>query len=172
MLLNDVAVIITGKIKGDILMVQDIWEDSKEYTIRAAVDSDLLAINKLLSENGLTTSGVRENLSNFLVTECKEVVGVIGMEFAGQGAMLRSMAISQEVRKRGLATVLVNRSLKIARDAGMKSIYILTNTAEGFASRWGFYKIQRSEIPADLMESSALNSFCPSSSICMKLDLK
>lgn len=153
-------------------MVQDIWEDSKEYTIRAAVDSDLLAINKLLSENGLTTSGVRENISNFLVAEGEEVIGVIGIEFAGYNAMLRSMAVSQAVRKRGLATALVNRSLKIARAAGVKKIYILTNTAEKFLLRWGFYKIQRSEISAELMESSALNSFCPSSSICMKLDLK
>lgn len=160
-------------------MVKDIREDVRKkyaqaitYTIRSAANSDLSAIDKLLSENELTTSGVRENLSNFLVAECKEVVGVIGMEFAECNAMLRSMAVSQTVRNRGLAKALVNCSLKIARAAGVKKIYILTNTAEKFVLRWGFYKIQRSEIPAYLMESSALNSFCPSSSICMKLDLK
>jgi N-acetylglutamate synthase-like GNAT family acetyltransferase len=49
--------------------------------------------------------------------------------------------------------------------------FLLTNTAEKFVARWGFQKIQRTEIPADLMQSSALNNFCPASSICMKLEL-
>ena len=148
------------------MLVQD-----KEYSIRTAVGADLSAIDKLLSENGLTTSGVRENLSNFLIAEYEDVIGVIGLEFSGQGVMLRSMAISQEVRKRGIGASLVNYSLERSRDAGIKNAYLLTNTAEKFASRWGFYKIQRSEMPADLMQSSALNNFCPSSSICMKLDI-
>lgn len=145
--------------------------EDEEYTIRTAVDSDLAAIDKLLLENGLTTSGVRENLSNFLVVECESITGVIGIEFAGHGVMLRSMAISQELRKRGIATALVERSLEIARTAGIEDAYLLTNTAERFMSRWGFHKVQRSEIPTDLMQSSALNNFCPSSSICMKLEL-
>jgi len=149
----------------------EMFVEDVDYAIRTAVDSDLSAMDTLLSENGLTTSGVRENLSNFLVADCEGVIGVIGIEFAGHGVMLRSMAISQEVRKCGIGTALVNRSLEIARQAGSKKVYILTNTAEKFASRWGFYQIQRSEISADLMQSSALNNSCPASSICMRLDL-
>ena len=85
--------------------------------------------------------------------------------------MLRSMAIREDLRKRDIATALVERSLGKSRVVGIKATYLLTNTAEKFALRWGLYKIQRSRIPVDLMESSALNDFCPSSSICMKLDL-
>jgi len=142
-----------------------------DYMIRNAGESDLSAMDKLLSANGLTTSGVRENLSNFLVAEGEDIVGVIGSEFAGHGVMLRSMAISQELRKRGIGAALFNRCLEIARAAGMEDAYLLTNTAEKFVARWGFHKIERSEIPADLMQSSALNNFCPESSICMKLEL-
>jgi N-acetylglutamate synthase and related acetyltransferases len=142
-----------------------------DYMIRNAGESDLSAMDKLLSANGLTTSGVRENLSNFLVAEGEDIVGVIGIEFAGHGVMLRSMAISQELRKRGIGAALFNRCLEIARAAGMEDAYLLTNTAEKFVARWGFHKIERSEIPADLMQSSALNNFCPESSICMKLEL-
>jgi N-acetylglutamate synthase-like GNAT family acetyltransferase/SAM-dependent methyltransferase len=160
-----VSAFIRAKKPADMLAVDE------GYTIRAARDSDLSAIDKLLSENGLTTSGVRENLSNFLVAECEGVVGVIGIEFAGHGGMLRSMAICQELRKRGIGAALFNRCLEIARAAGIEDAYLLTNTAEKFVARWGFQKIQRTEIPADLMQSSALNNFCPTSSICMKLKL-
>ncbi len=160
-----VSAFIRAKKPADMLVVDE------GYTIRTAKDSDLSAIDKLLSENGLTTSGVRENLSNFLVAECGDIVGVIGIEFAGHGVMLRSMAISQELRKRGIGATLFNRCLEIVRAAGIKDAYLLTNTAEKFVARWGFHKIQRSEIPADLMQSSTLNSFCPASSICMKLEL-
>lgn len=145
--------------------------EGKEYIIRNAVDSDLSAIDTLLSENGLTTSGVRENLCNFLVAEEKHVVGIIGMEFTEHSVMLRSLAICQELRKSGIGTSLVNRALRIGRAKGIQNVYMLTNTAETFALRWGFEKIQRSDIPADLMQSSALNNFCPLSSNCMKLDL-
>jgi N-acetylglutamate synthase-like GNAT family acetyltransferase len=143
----------------------------KKYAIRTAINADLSVINKLLSENGLTTSGVRENLLNFLVAECEDVVGVIGIEFAGHGVMIRSLAISQELRRRGMGAALFNRCLEIARAAGSKNAYLLTNTAEQFVARWGFHKIQRSEIPVDLMQSSTLNNFCPLSSSCMKLEL-
>lgn len=148
-----------------------ILTEGKEYIIRPAVDADLPTIHALLTENGLTTSGVQENVNNFLVADFKGVVGVIGLEFSQNAVILRSMAIRVEARKRGIATALVERSLARSRESGIKEVYILTNTAEKFALRWGFYKIQRSEIPVDLMESSTLNDFCPASSVCMKLEL-
>ena len=160
-----VSAFIRAKKPADILILDE------GYTIRTAKDTDFSAIDKLLSENGLTTSGVRENLSNFLVAECEDVVGVIGIEFAESGIMLRSLAISQALRKRGIGAALFNRCLEMARTAGGKEAYLLTNTAEKFVARWGFEKIQRTEIPADLMQSSALNNFCPVSSLCMKLKL-
>ncbi len=149
----------------------DMLVEDNEYTIRTALETDLPIIDKLLTENGLTTSGVRENLANFLVADYQGVIGVIGIEFAGNGAMLRSMAISKELRKRGIASALVERSLGISRQLGVTEAYILTNTAEKFVSRWGFYRIQRSEIPKEIISSSALSNLCPSTSICMKLDL-
>jgi arsenite methyltransferase len=160
-----VSAFIRAKKPADILAID------QAYMIRTARDSDLAAMEKLLSENGLTTAGVRENLSNFLVAECAGIVGVIGIEFAGRGAMLRSMAISQKLRKCGIGAALFNRCLEIARAAGIEDVYLLTDTAEKFVARWGFQKIQRTEIPMDLMQRSALNDFCPASSICMRLEL-
>jgi arsenite methyltransferase len=149
----------------------NVLVEGKEYAIRTALENDLPIIGTLLTENDLTTSGVRDNLANFLVADYQGVIGVIGIEFAGNGAMLRSMAVSKELRKRSIATALVERSLERSHQLGVKEVYIMTNTADRFAARWGFYKIQRSEIPKDIMMSSALSNLCPSTSICMKLDL-
>jgi arsenite methyltransferase len=145
--------------------------EGKEYIIRPAVNADLPAIDTLLRTNGLTIAGVQENLGNFLVADYEGVVGVIGLEFSGNAVMLRSMVTRADLRKRGLATALFERSLARSRAVGTKEAYLLTNTAEKFALGWEFYKIQRSEIPEDLMQSSAMSNFCPSSSICMKLNL-
>jgi len=145
--------------------------NGSDYRIRTAVEADFPVIKKLLSENDLTTAGVEEQLSNFLVADSGEVIGLIGLEFAANAVMLRSMVINHELRNYGIATALVNRSLEIARQAGIEEAYLLTNTAEKFAARWGFYKVERSQIPEELMKSSALHRFCPASSVCMKLDL-
>jgi len=151
--------------------VRKVKMSDSDYKIRTAVEADFPVITKLLADNELTSSGVQENLSNFLVADHEGIIGVIGLEFAGKAVMLRSMVIRHELRKHGIATALVNRSLAISRQSGIKEAYLLTNTAEQFAARWGFYKIQRSEIPDALMKGSALHNFCPASSICMKLEL-
>lgn len=150
-------------------MTRDIWAAGTEYSIRTAREADLPVINNLLTENGLTTDGVKENINHFLVAEDKRIVGVIGLEFSDTAVMLRSLAIQKELRKRGIGSALVEHALHIGRAERKTGAYLLTNTAEQFVSRWGFSNIERSEIPEVLIQSSALNYFCPDSSICMKL---
>lgn len=152
---------------------KEILAEGQDYHIRNAREEDLLFINELLTENGLTTEGVKENLHDFLVADYQGIVGVIGLEFSDNAVMLRSLAIHKDMRKRGIASALVDHALlNIGRAKGIIGVYILTNTADQFAARWGFSNIQRSEIPEALLKSSALNHFCPTSSICMKLDAK
>ncbi len=116
--------------------------------------------------------GVEENLPYFLVADdAGEVVGVVGMEWSGTSVMLRSLAVSTNRRKSGIASALVDRALEEVRKAGGNRVYLLTNTAEGFMKRRGFRIIKRSEIPGVLLEKSALHSTCPSSSNCMQLEL-
>lgn len=150
---------------------RDILRAGQEYNIRIARETDLVMIHILLTENGLTTEGVKENLNNFFVADHQGVLGVIGLEFSDAEVLLRSLAISKNRRKRGIGSALVEYSLNIARTEGKKDAYLLTNTANKFVSRWGFSKIERYEIPENLIQSSALSSFCPESSTCMKLDL-
>ncbi|MCL6477003.1 MAG: arsenite methyltransferase [Peptococcaceae bacterium] len=143
-----------------------------DYRIRRAAGSDYQAIHSLLAISGLPTAGVRENLPGFLVADYNGLAGVIGMERAGTSVMLRSLAVHPECRKSGIAAALVNQALDQARRDGAKDAYLLTNTAEKYMQRWGFAKIDRSEVPPALLQNSALAAACSSRCTCMKLDLK
>lgn len=142
-----------------------------DYHIRSANSSDYPAIERLLSSNGLPVEGILENLNDFLVADYDgNIVGVIGMERSGTSVLLRSLAVSVDQRKSGIATALVNKALETAIQSGGNTAYLLTNTAATYMARWGFTKIDRSEIPGSLLQKSALNCACYDST-CMKLDL-
>jgi N-acetylglutamate synthase-like GNAT family acetyltransferase/SAM-dependent methyltransferase len=140
-----------------------------DYSLRPAKPDDLAAIGSLLTANGLPTAGVAEHLSSFIVAAAADgVAGVIGLELAGEAALLRSLAVSADWRKRGLGGALMTQALAAACQAGAATAYLLTNTAEQFVVRWGFTPIGRSDIPASLLEPSALATACPDSSACLQ----
>lgn len=142
-----------------------------DYIIRPAADHDFGAIGSLLDVCGLPTAGIQEKLSGFLVADCSGVVGVIGMEFSGKSALLRSLAVSHARRNSGIASALVDQCLDQARQSGCNEAYLITGTAEKFMRRWGFASIDRSQVPEALLRDSGLDNACPSCSTCMKLEL-
>lgn len=144
-----------------------------DFFIREATDDDLLKIEKLLVSVGLPTAGVQANLSHFLVAVSKdnELLAVIGMECTGSYGLLRSLAVTTEVRKRGIAAELIAAALSKAKSGGIKEMYLLTETAEKYLQKFGFVKVSRSEILGLLIENSALNSACSCCSTCMRLKL-
>ena len=73
-----------------------------------------------------------------------------------------------DFRKRGIGEALVRHVLGQLKFEGISSLYILTNTAEAFAARFGFVKVSREELPAPLLNGSTLGTACPASSTCMK----
>jgi N-acetylglutamate synthase-like GNAT family acetyltransferase/2-polyprenyl-3-methyl-5-hydroxy-6-metoxy-1,4-benzoquinol methylase len=139
-----------------------------DYSLRPARPADLPAIESLLTVSGLPTAGVADHLSTFFVADAGGVAGVIGLELAGENALLRSLAVAGDQRKRGLGSALFHQALDQARQAGATTAYLLTNTAEQFAARQGFTPIGRSDIPADLLTASALATACPASSACLQ----
>ncbi|VBB06431.1 acyl-coa n-acyltransferase [Lucifera butyrica] len=139
-----------------------------DYILRAAKPADLSAIENLLVANGLPTAGVADHLSTFVVADAGGVIGVIGLELAGRAALLRSLAVAGDQRKRGLGSALFNQALDQACQVGAITAYLLTNTAEQFVARWGFTPISRSDIPASLLTASALATTCPASSACLQ----
>ena len=144
----------------------------QELTFRAANLADLPIVADLLKESGLPLAGVEEHLGGFLLSfEEGSLTGCAGLERYGSIALLRSVAVASEQRRRGLGQELVRRALVRARAEGIKSVLLLTTTAAHFFQRFGFVSISRAEVPGALRCSAELQGACPDSATVMKIDL-
>jgi arsenite methyltransferase len=140
---------------------------------RSAEASDRAAVHGLLENLGLPIAGVPDDLSNFIVaTHDGNVVGVTGLELADSNAvLLRSVGVHPAHRKNGVARRLVALAIEDARSMNIRSVYLLTPSAETYFARWGFVKTARSGIPAALAATSEFQGACSESTTLMKLDL-
>jgi amino-acid N-acetyltransferase len=50
-------------------------------------------------------------------------------------------------------------------------VYLLTTTAEGYAARGGFERIERGEVPPGILALPQFRALCPASAACMRLRL-
>jgi amino-acid N-acetyltransferase len=141
--------------------------------LRRASPSDLAAIERLLTANGLPMAGVREALDGFVVAEHeRELVGVIGLEACCNYGLLRSTAVAPEWRGRGLGRQLVERVIAEAESRGINALYLLTTTAEHYFPSFGFVPTPRAAVPAEVQETVEFQSACPATATCMKLGLR
>ena len=143
-------------------------ERGDQVHIRAARDADAPAIDALLAGNGLPLDGVRETLGRFLVAEdAGVVVGVAGVEERGNHGLLRSIAVDQGWRSRGVGRELVTRAIAGADARGLEALYLLTTNAERYFSSFGFRLTTRDAVPEPLRQTSEFQGACPASATVM-----
>ena len=65
----------------------------------------------------------------------------------------------------------VREALALASERGAESANLLTETADGFFSRFGFRPICRAEVPEDARGSVKVVSACPESARAMATEL-
>jgi amino-acid N-acetyltransferase len=119
--------------------------DQTAAAIRPATEADLPHISALLVASHLPTVGVAEALSRFLVAESGDrIVGVVGIEACcDRYALLRSTAVHDDWRGRGLGRKLVERAIAEAEAQGIEALYLLTTTAESYFPSFGFVRVTR-----------------------------
>src|SRR5437879_8565216 len=72
-------------------------------TIREARERDLPGVEALLGSFNLAIAGVAQHLPGFLVLEdAGRIVASAGLELYGSAALLRSVAVAEAFRNRGL----------------------------------------------------------------------
>ena len=139
-------------------------------TIREAERSELSEVLALLRTCQLPIDGVEENLVGFLVArENETLVGTIGLERYGDVGLLRSLAVASSGRGHGLGGRLVKMLLGYAKERGVSTIYLLTETAEAFFPRFGFERMSREELDPALEASKELQGACPKTAVAMCL---
>jgi len=146
--------------------------------MKAAVDissarkSDLSRIRSLLRLVNLPFEGVAGHLDDFLVIREKTktavtLVGCVGLEIYGSSALLRSVAVMPEHQGKGHGKSLTEHVIQYARKKGVKTLFLLTDTAERFFSKAGFARVDRDAVPPEVKQSVEFTSLCPISSACM-----
>lgn len=142
-------------------------------TLRPAIEQDLASIEKLLTDARLPIAGVRESVAGFVVAEAGgTLVGVAGLEHCGRHALLRSVAVADAWRSRGVGRALVTRVIADAEARGLDALYLLTTTAERWFPGFGFREVGRDVVPAGVRATDEFRSACPASATVMSRSLQ
>ena len=111
-----------------------------------------------------TQENIREQISKFFVLEEQyQLVGCVSLENYGTNlAEIRSLAVNQEVRGRGLGGKLVEFALGEARRKNVARVFAVTD-APAFFLRHGFAASSRRDIPEKIERDCCI---CPKARSC------
>lgn len=141
--------------------------DTMKPSIQAASYNP--GISALLRGSKLPISDLETGVavSFFVAGSAHSPTGVIGLEVYGPAALLRSLAVSESERGRGLGAALLQHAEQHAASAGISSIYLLTSTAEPFFAARGYQRSNRKEAPSSIAATREFSSICPASAAFM-----
>ena len=138
-------------------------------TVRPATPADLAGVEGLLTRSGLPLDGVRDALATFVVAQAgNDIVGVAGLEVCCDNALLRSVAVADPWRARGVGRALVTRVIADAEARGIPALYLLTTTAEHYFPKFGFRPIARDQAPDDIRATWEFSGGCCASAVVMR----
>jgi amino-acid N-acetyltransferase len=140
----------------------------RSITYSSATPADKKQIRGLLSECGLPTLYIHRHLKSFMVAKGdKKIVGVIGLERYGRVGLLRSLCVDQAYRGRGIARMLNAKMMAYAHMQGIDRLYMFTFDAEKFASKLGFRKIDKKQLPETIRSTWQFRKLKPYPAVCM-----
>jgi amino-acid N-acetyltransferase len=140
--------------------------------ISPAAAADLPAILELLDQTKLPRAGLADWVGTTLVAkDGKQLVGTAALELYGDSALLRSVAVAAERRGQGLGVTLTAAALDLARRRGVRTVYLLTETAAQFFPKFGFQAIARSDVDQAVLASAEFTTACPASALVMARSL-
>jgi len=130
---------------------------------------DLPQLRLLLEQNELPVADVSEkNINNFYcVKKKRSVIGIIGVEIYYRSALLRSLAVDEKYYKNGIGKNLVTFIEKFCTDKGVKTLFLLTTTAESYFSKLKYKTIDRAILPIDIKNTAEYKILCPDTAIAM-----
>ena len=127
----------------------------------------------LLNSVELPLDGLLEHLETTLVVRIDNViVGCAALELYGDFALLRSVAVDRSHQGQGLGHDLTMAILDLARRLGIRSVFLLTETAGEFFPRFGFKPASRLDVPEVVQQSVEFTSACPVNALVMALSLE
>jgi UDP-N-acetylmuramate: L-alanyl-gamma-D-glutamyl-meso-diaminopimelate ligase len=138
-----------------------------------ASTDDLKAIRTILDRTGVGSADITgERWSDFnVVRDESGVVGCVALEMHEDAGILRSLAVVPERRGRGFGWMLADSAVARARAAGLRRLYLLTESASDFfAEKLGFHPVDRATIDQGVANSRHFRE-SKGSAVAMRLDL-
>ena len=131
------------------------------------------AVEKLLAAASLPTGDLEGlDFADFLAAGSSETPsGVVGLEIGSGVALLRSLVVDPAARGTGLGQGLVAAAEEHARGRGVRTIYLLTTTAEGFFARLGYRGASRENAPEAIRQTREFAALCPASAAFMSKEV-
>ncbi len=119
--------------------------------IVAATWADCAEINELLSICELTTSSVSDSISDCLLLRSgRLLVGAVQVQCIGPAALGCWLAVRPGFRRQGWGKKLGDAALARCRDAGVRSLFIYTETAPFYFRSLGFRSAESTEVPVGI----------------------
>lgn len=127
-------------------------------------------IGALLAASGLPVADLAAGVpvALFAVRGPQGIAGVVGVEVLGRQGLLRSLAVAESARGRGLGRALVDHVEVWSVRQGLEELCLLTTTAADFFARLGYERIARESAPDVARRSEQFASLCPASAVLMR----
>ncbi len=135
--------------------------------LREAGPEELDRVEALLERYGFPTADLRDGPVTLHLAEADgEVVGVGGLETYGEAALLRSVAV--EAPGEGHGSAICDALEAQAKEQGVGTLYLLTETAAGFFAGRGYERIEREAAPAAIRDTAEFDALCGDGAVAMR----
>ena len=137
--------------------------------VRPAIAADRDEVLALLARCELPSEGALDQFPGAYVVAVgadSRIIGCAAVERHDGHGLLRSVAVDEKVRGRGIAARLLAPLLREADSRG-QTVFLLTTTAEPYFLRRGFTPVPRADAPDAIRGTSEFSDVCPSSAVLM-----
>ena len=136
--------------------------------IDRATVADVPAVEALLAAAGLPRDGAAEAFADGVVArDGSSVVAAAAIERYGAAGLLRSVVVAEGNRGTGLGRAIVAAAEDSARSAGIRDLYLLTETAPGWFPGLGYEVVERAAAAAAVGASIEFTTVCKDVGVAM-----
>ena len=140
--------------------------------IDRATPADVPSVEGLLAEAGLPLDGAAEALALGVVARDGErVVAAAAVERFGDHGLLRSVVVASDRRGTGIGQEIVSAAEGMARNSGVRDLYLLTETAIDWFPRLGYEVVDRELAARAVGESIEFTTVCRDTGVPMRREL-
>jgi N-acetylglutamate synthase-like GNAT family acetyltransferase len=140
--------------------------------IEPAAFNDHAGIGELLAQAALPLPGTEDAPVRMLVARGGAgVAGCAGWERHGAVALLRSVAVRLEERRKHLGRALVRAALSRIEAEGAREVVLLTTGATQFFASLGFARIEREALAEEVRSACQVATQCCEGAVSMRLAL-